>query len=153
MYIISLYISTCTTFTPQIKGKPVHIYVVVVTWERVICLKYTHEHEGAARVRVCIYFVVALGNSVYSWDTVFHWCLHQDSTVSGLSDCGIPFVCLILFSCPALAICAGGGRNGQSIKKKKYIYFRQITSAHVTTNIFHLGESPASVHGNCSNAL
>ena len=25
------------------------------------------------------------------------------------------------------------------------IYFRQITSAHVTTNIFHLGDSPASV--------
>ena len=33
------------------------------------------------------------------------------------------------------------------------VYFRQITSAHVTTNIFHLGESPASVHGNCWNAL
>ena len=29
------------------------LYVVVVTWARVICLKYTHEHEGAARVRVC----------------------------------------------------------------------------------------------------
>ena len=64
-------------------------------------------------------FVVALGNSVYSWGTVFHWCLHQDSTVSGLSDCGIPFVCLILFSWPALAICAGGGRKGQSIKPGK----------------------------------
>ena len=44
---------------------------------------------------------------------------HQDSTVSGLSDCGIPFVCLILFSWPALAICAGGGRKGQSIKPGK----------------------------------
>ena len=33
------------------------------------------------------------------------------------------------------------------------VYFRQITSAHVTTNIFHLGDSPASVHGNCRNAL
>ena len=33
------------------------------------------------------------------------------------------------------------------------IYFRQITSAHVTTNIFHFGGSPASVHGNCRNAL
>ena len=66
-------------------------------------------------------FVVAFGNSVYSWGTVFHWCLHQDSTVSGLSDCGIPFVCLILFSWPALAICAGGGRKGQSIKPGKKI--------------------------------
>ena len=30
--------------------------------------------------------------------------------------------------------------------------FRQITSAHITTNIFHLGESAASV-GNCRNVL
>ena len=36
----------------QISVKPpshfeyIYIYVVVVTWARVICLKYTHEHKG-----------------------------------------------------------------------------------------------------------
>ena len=29
---------------------------LVVTWALVICLKYMHEHEGAARVRVHIFF-------------------------------------------------------------------------------------------------
>ena len=29
--------------------------------------------------------------------------------------------------------------------KCECIYFRQITSAYVTTNIFHLGDSPARV--------
>ena len=31
------------------------ICVVVVTWERVICLKYMYEHEGAAQVQVRIF--------------------------------------------------------------------------------------------------
>ena len=75
-------------------------YSVVLGWLR-CCLSFSLLRSAIQCIR---------------WGTVFHWCLHQDSTVSGLSDCGIPFVCLILFSCPALAICAGGGRKGQSIK-------------------------------------
>ena len=46
-----LYIcSSCNLGTSDM-----YIYVVVVTWARVICLKYTHEHEDAARVQVHIF--------------------------------------------------------------------------------------------------
>jgi len=41
------------------------VYVIVITWARVICLKYTHEHEGLHFTRArgpagpeckCVYF-------------------------------------------------------------------------------------------------
>ena len=44
-------------------------------------------------------------------------------------------------------------QNNQAQPECECIYFRQITRAHVTINIFHLGDSPASVHGNYRNAF
>ena len=60
-------------------------------------------------------FVTSFCRPVYPRGTVFHWCLLQDSTTNGQWS---PTY-LRNFSCPAHAICAGGGRQGQSIQPGK----------------------------------
>ena len=40
---------------PTLAGESPKWNILVVTWALVIYLKYMHKHEGAARVRVCIF--------------------------------------------------------------------------------------------------